>query len=81
MRVLMEARELAVWNSGQHSGNTFSFAGSLRIAIGQVPDGPHCLQGIAEYTDGTKLTTVIRKSLFRESDGPWHAGWCNENLL
>ena len=24
---------------------------------------------------------VIRKSLFRESDGQWHAGWCNENLF
>lgn len=24
---------------------------------------------------------VIRQSLFRESDGQWHAGWCNENLF
>ena len=24
---------------------------------------------------------VVRKSVFHESDGQWHAGWCNENLF
>ena len=59
MRILMDERELAVWNRGEHSGNTFSFGSSARNAIGRIPDGPHRLQGIAEYTDGTKRTTEI----------------------
>ena len=59
MRMLMDDRELAVWNRGQHSGNTFNFASSAREAIGRIPDGPHRLQGIAEYADGKKLTTEV----------------------
>lgn len=59
MRILMDDRELAVWTRGQHSGNTFSFAGSARAAIGRIPDGPRRLRGIAEYVDGTERTTEI----------------------
>lgn len=59
MRILMDDRELAVWNSGQHSGNTFSFAGAARSAFGPLSDGPHQLRGIAEYSNGTRLTTEI----------------------
>ncbi len=63
MRILMENRELAAWTRGQHSGNTFSFASGARNAIGRIPDGPHRLQGIAEYADGTKRTTEIPVTL------------------
>ncbi|HOX03577.1 MAG TPA: endopolygalacturonase [Candidatus Paceibacterota bacterium] len=59
MRILIEDRELASWSRGQHSGNTFAFAGSARGAITQIPDGPRLLQGIAEYSDGTRLTAQI----------------------
>jgi hypothetical protein len=62
--------KLAFWNRGQHSGNTFSFAGSARNVIGQIPDGPRRLQGIAEYSGGTQLTTdlpVILDSTFNDT--------------
>ncbi|MBI4657823.1 MAG: hypothetical protein HY735_03050 [Verrucomicrobia bacterium] len=70
MQIWMDDREVAVWNSGQHSGNTFSFASSVRNASGEIADGPRRLQGIAEYTNGTKLTTeipVILDSAFNDT--------------
>ncbi len=58
MRILVDDREVALWNSGQHSGNTFSFTAPGRV-LAQISDGPHRLQGIAEYSSGKKLATEI----------------------
>jgi hypothetical protein len=59
MRILIDDREVAIWNNGQHSGNTFSFSGSARSIIGNIPDGSHRLRGIAEYGDGRQFTTEV----------------------
>ncbi len=50
---------IGAWTSGQHSGNTFSFAVYARAIAKEVPDGPHTLTGIAEYRDGSKRIAEI----------------------
>jgi hypothetical protein len=70
MRTLLDDREVAVWTRGEHSGNTFAFATSLRNATGRLTDGEHRLWGIAEYANGTRLTNgipVVLDSAFNDT--------------
>ncbi len=69
MTMMMHDTVIGEWTRGQHSGNTFSFAIYGRDAIGKVPDGAHVLRGIAEYSNGSKLSShipVILDSAFRD---------------
>lgn len=59
MRVFLGDQQLGTWERSQHSGNSFSFAVTPRNAIGKMQDGPQRLRGIAEYTNGKKLTNEI----------------------
>ena len=70
MTMMMDDTVIGTWTRGQHSGNTFNFAQYGRDAIGKVPDGPHVLKGVAEYSNGSKLSgqiPVILDSAFRDN--------------
>jgi Pectate lyase superfamily protein len=69
MTIMMDDTVVGTWTRSQHSGNTFNFARYGRNAIGKVPDGQHVLKGIAEYSNGSKLSgqiPVILDSTFRD---------------
>jgi len=61
MKMTMMVDEVVVgtWARSTHSGNTFAYARYGRHVLGKLPDGPHTLQGLAEYRDGSKLTGEI----------------------
>ncbi len=59
MTLRIDDAEIGAWARSTHSGNTFAFAQYGRNVPRQVPDGPHKLQAIAEYEDGSKRTTEI----------------------
>jgi hypothetical protein len=68
---MMDDTIIGTWTQGQHSGNTFNFAQYGRNAIGKVPDGPHVLKGIAEYSNGSKLSgeiPIVLDSAFRDDE-------------
>jgi len=69
MTMMIDDTVIGTWTQSQHSGNTFNFAQYGRQAIGKVPDGPHVLKGVAEYSNGSKLSgeiPVILDSTFRD---------------
>ncbi len=71
MTIMMDDTIIGTWTQGQHSGNTFNFAQYGRNAIGKVPDGPHVLKGIAEYSNGSKLSgeiPIVLDSAFRDDE-------------
>ncbi len=68
MTLLIDDTPIGTWTRGQHSGNTFAFARHGRDISSQVPDGPHRLKGIAEYTDGSTCTAELSILLDRRFD-------------
>lgn len=54
MRLLLDGREVHVWQRGDHWGNTFSATLRGDALVGSAPDGAHTLTGVAEYDDGRK---------------------------
>ncbi len=59
MTLMIDGTTIGAWASGQHSGNTFSFAVYARAIPKEVPDGRHTLKGIAEYRDGSRRVAEI----------------------
>ncbi|HUV65623.1 MAG TPA: right-handed parallel beta-helix repeat-containing protein, partial [Sedimentisphaerales bacterium] len=71
MTIMIDDTVIGTWTRGQHSGNTFNFNQYGRAAIGKVPNGPHVLKGVAEYSNGTKLSgqiPIILDSAFKDSE-------------
>ncbi len=71
MTILVDDVVVGTWTRGQHSGNTFNFTQYGRASIGKIPDGRHVLKGIAEYSDGTKLSgqiPIILDSTFKDTE-------------
>ena len=70
MTIMVDDVLIGQWSRSKHSGNTFAFAIYGRNAIGKISDGKHVLQGIAEYTDGTKCKgeiSIILDSTFKDT--------------
>lgn len=70
MTIFADDQVISTWSRSQHSGNTFSFAVRGRDAITKVGAGQHTLKGVAEYSDGKKLSAeipVVTDSSFRDS--------------
>jgi hypothetical protein len=53
MRILVDDKPVGEWKRGPHSGNSFSFAKTGAAVVAAVPNGPHQLKGVGEYSDGT----------------------------
>ncbi len=71
MTIMIDDTVVGTWTRGQHSGNTFNFTQYGRQAIGKVADGPHVLKGVAEYSDGAKLSgqiPIVLDSTFKDTE-------------
>jgi len=53
MTIVADGVAIKEWKRSTHSGNTFACATSGRALIGKVPEGPHVLQGVGKYRNGS----------------------------